>query len=45
MELALEYEAFQNGRQRRHDPKSVIRGQVESDYGNELDAHSSELLN
>ena len=43
LQLALEYEAFQNGRQHRHGPKSVIRDQVESNYGNELDAHSSGL--
>ena len=34
-QLALEYEAFQNGRQRRHGSKSVIKGQAESNHGNE----------
>ena len=37
LQLALEYEVFQNERHRRHGPKAVIRGQVESNYGNELD--------
>jgi len=41
LQQALEYEVFKNGRQRRHGPKAVIRGQVESNCGNELDAHSS----
>ena len=41
LQLALEYEASQNGRQHRYGHKAVIRVQVESNYGNQLDAHLS----
>jgi hypothetical protein len=41
LQLALEYEAFQNGRQRRHGPKVIVRGQVEANSGNELGPSSS----